>query len=271
MIDLSKIPRDENAEALARFAEAMREITQSAQRVAMPRFELPNLAPVSAQWAEAFRQVLEVGRAMSSFTERIASSMRETDRAILEHQDAAYRLGRCGWTLPMRMSIPSVIDLLRDLPAESDLDEAFGAIYAEKRQRRLREVTDELCRRKSLEYWRPLLGECVASYYAKRYLITIPSLVSIFEGTLAMTTNTFLAKPSRAISSPRNKRAAGQWGLDVILWASIQGFTERLFENVPSWEPRPLNRHRILHGRDEQRWARVDAIRLFTAIDAVAR
>ena len=62
-----------------------------------------------------------------------------------------------------------------------------------------------------------------------------------------------------------------QESFTLALWRATDAFIGELFQRSDFDGPRPtgLNRHWILHGRDETAWNQADSLRLFQATDTI--
>lgn len=69
----------------------------------------------------------------------------------------------------------------------------------------------------------------------------------------------------------RKKRREGS--LNYITWISVEKFIECLFRYKKFDDDRPifLNRHWILHGRDNTDWEIGDSLRLFNALNTISQ
>jgi hypothetical protein len=66
--------------------------------------------------------------------------------------------------------------------------------------------------------------------------------------------------------------AATDRSVQRLGWASILGFLSSVFgyHSFATLAFDRLNRHWVLHGRDEPRWTRLDCLRLFQALDTLS-
>jgi hypothetical protein len=199
----------------------------------------------------------------------IAHILEQVEEADRQMQPVVRELGRLGWTVPLWAPavLPAVI--LRRIEAER-IDELFTNTYRKDRYSRFRALVKGILARQAVARWKPLLKQCAGAFGRKRYLIVVPSLLLILEGLLASSDDSL----GRRI--PPHKVARRQFDRSnrfrAALWASIQAFIEAVFESRDFSEPRPpmLNRHWILHGRDETCWTEADCLRLFQAIDTLS-
>lgn len=170
-----------------------------------------------------------------------------------------------GWTIPVWAPIQLV-----DLAAQhtrSEIDQAFVAAYRSKRSARFRELGAQLLGTSSLKQWHPLLDECLWAHRKARFLIVVPTLLSIADGATAR-----LAGHLHLQSSPRTAAATRVSqlppGHDRLIWVSLKAFLGRIFarHDFGAEPPSALNRHWLMHGRAMADWGEPDSFRLFQAL-----
>ena len=191
--------------------------------------------------------------------------LRTNDRVV---ENAARRLGVLGWVVPMWAAREDVIRFAK-LSDRAALDRSMARAYR-RDTRRLRSVISGPARSEVLAKWRPLLRECEHLFWKGHQLTIVPALLLVLEGAIASTrTSTATSvKPTKAL----NLLVPEQLGSLRALWVSLEAFCELLYESTPFDKavPRQLNRHWILHGRTSTRWTRLDAVRLYQALDTTA-
>lgn len=198
--------------------------------------------------------------------EKAAEALRE---AIKEFERAGVELAAQGWTVPIWFTPDIARELLKDRSAKR-IDAVFVRVYQEKRARIFGEVSRDLLRRPTLKVWRPLLLQVFRAHRRKDFRITIPALLSIVEGLLMQGEGT-----STKVKAEVERRVAqqGPGSLNRSLWRTVQVYVEELFRNSDFTGVRPhgLNRHWILHGRDNPaQWTCADGLRLIQAIDTLS-
>jgi hypothetical protein len=125
-----------------------------------------------------------------------------------------------------------------------------------------------------LKTWRTLLAQCFENYEAGKHQICIPALLSILEGVLALPEKEYFIKPQERIDFFKNKVASSSGSTAELLWKTLDTFFAMLYAksdfNTGS-RPTSINRHWILHGRDEpDAWRPADALRLMHALSTVS-
>ena len=186
----------------------------------------------------------------------------------LEDLEKACELfAKYGWTLPMDSQPGEVLDLV-DSCSEENIDNYFYKFYTENNNENLLAIFEEIQENEAIIKWKRLMNECILAYKSELYLVTIPSLISIIEGLIS----TFMDNPnSIRIMNVCKDMTTKHNGYHRLLWVSIHNFIQNLFEkqNFNGMRPGLINRHWILHGRDETTWRDLDAIKLFVAVHAL--
>lgn len=179
------------------------------------------------------------------------------------------QLAQLGWTLPIGMCAPDLVDL--SAKPVGEIDAFFVGYYTANDFRELRSVRTELASRSALSRWKVLLEQCFESFESRKYSITIPALFSVIEGVVASAAKP-RTKRSVKIRGICDQRSAESTNiLTIAMWRSLDLFIEQLFQPAPFDQDRPvlINRHWILHGRDAAAWTAADSLRLFNALQTI--
>lgn len=204
--------------------------------------------------------------------EAVSQAMHEATQAIDDSMaaiiDDAVQLGERGWTLPVRQYPDFAPRVVRAVPA-SHTDDVFVWIYSREGGVEFDAVASDLLGRPDLRRWKPLLEQCIGAYRRRDYLITVPSLLAVYEGALAAVVDKPHETKPRSLASDELEEA--ERNLERLPWASIKAFTNAVFARSTFAGDRPnlLNRHWVLHGRDLPAFSRADCLRLFQAIHTV--
>lgn len=176
------------------------------------------------------------------------------------------RLAGAGWTIPMDFTLREMVELVED--PEQEIDSFFVDYYTENNFEKLRNLRRRLTSRKRLSQWQALLCECFESVENGRYVITIPALLTMIEGTVCRA-NGGVGRDIKRICKIRATELTGS--ITGLMWRSLEIFVTLLFQGAPFDKGRPsfINRHWILHGRDATSWEIADAIRLFNALQTI--
>jgi hypothetical protein len=220
--------------------------------------------------SQALAAVEAANESLRRTFESLQGSLAAFDRSLLEYEEQARELGSCGWTLPLLLPVANLPDLLEGIEAGTDYDASFEDYYVSNSGRATRRLLDDLSDSSRLIMWKPLLAECIDTYWEEKYRIIVPSLFLILDGALASAANS-LRRKTDAKNLSANKRRTARRVIETLAWASLEGFTNELFGAHHFSGPRPprTNRHWVLHGRDVPDWTRADALRLFQALRSI--
>lgn len=234
--------------------------------------KLPNLSSVldftsdadaRQRWAAAVMQHLtEVTEARSAAMRALIESYPHTDLTPL-YKDGAARLATFGWTVPMQMSLRQMLEILKETDADA-IDKYFLTFYHQGYGDPPLRNLQGISRSPLLSRWGALLEQCFENYGRGQHLICIPALLTVLEGAIAVPEGAmFVNSPQRRALFAAKVEEGGD--LEGTVWDSLRIFFDNLYQNSDFAGARPsnLNRHWILHGRDEPDWRRADALRLF--------
>ena len=216
------------------------------------------LAGAVEHWA---KQSLEIGR-----------KLQESDRRLAVYHGEARDLGRGGWTLPLQFAVTAIPDLMLAVRDGEDFDELFREYFSVRDGEHAWELVEAVEAERSLSPWAPLLAECSASFRDERFRVIMPALFVVLEAVLASAANA-LDRKLRARTDIIKRRTRSRSGIDLLIWASVEGFVEEVYKSHAFSQPPPprINRHWVLHGRDASSARdRLDALRLYQAIHTAA-
>ena len=114
--------------------------------------------------------------------------------------------------------------------------------------------------------WREILEQCFDADDRGHYLVLIPALLSAIEGAVAQNAGKLKVAEIDVRKFAKDlEQAAQQGSMDFLVWRSARVVLDKLFSSSDFGGPQPgkLNRHWILHGRDQTQWNQTDALRLF--------
>jgi hypothetical protein len=162
--------------------------------------------------------------------------------------------------------LPEFTPIVVRLIPEEETDAFFEAFYSAESGAEFERLAADLLAGRETARWRTLLAQCVNAYHRTDYLLVVPSLLAIFEGTLANVVDKPHARNPQRLASEELRQT--ETNLERAPWISIQSFTNTIFGSAHFADQRPLllNRHWVLHGRDVPDWNRADCLRLFQAI-----
>jgi hypothetical protein len=207
------------------------------------------------------------------FIQKIAQFLLPTKREETEFETSVLRLGGLGWSPPITFSHKMTVETGDPTYSDSQIEDALVDFYTRDENANLGELVKNLLDKTELAPWHPILSECFESFLAERYLITIPTLVSVMEGVLALRLG---MSTSRNVKMMRPTRDMAQqphaFGLDRSIWLSVSKIIDQLYQPVDfaGVTPDSLNRHLILHGRGTTKDAKMDSLRLFNLIGSLS-
>jgi hypothetical protein len=192
----------------------------------------------------------------------------EIDQSYGDAIEHARELGARGWTVPVLQRPIFASAVLAYVPPE-ETDDFMVAFYTISGGRALDELTSSILSCVGLTQWHPLLEQAIDAHARGAFLITVPSLLTVFEGSLAVAVDQPNAARPRKLATERLESSARN--LERLAWASIDAFTASVFQSTSfgTNRPRLLNRHLVLHGRDQAQWTSADSLRLLHAIHTV--
>lgn len=191
----------------------------------------------------------------------------------------AENTGENGWTIPLNMNLDTIFSLT-EIKNKEEIDKMFTDFFAN--QENYLSMKNDILANESLQDFHALLVQCFDSYERENFLIAIPSLFSIVEGyanelIIDQFKKTSDYNPKKRVSLPTKYKQVQKQNdssfKDIVYISALifleKSFDQNAFNDDPLKDNRPLiiNRHRVLHGRDNPAlWTKVDAICLFNAI-----
>ena len=170
----------------------------------------------------------------------------------------------------MQMSWPEFQDLATqdDLTVER-VNEWFVNYYNENNASEFKRLADGLLLSRQLAFWKVLIEQCLRAFERGDFALCVPSLLLIFEGSIAKPWRATFENPKRRRVFFERKISASALGpIHEYQWRSVAAFADKVFRARPS--DQDLHRHLILHGKsDPAKWDRAYCLRLFQAISTV--
>ena len=181
------------------------------------------------------------------------------------------RLAKAGWVIPSDMIPSEVADVLVQCNSKEEFDAYFLKLYTENSNENLESVFDSLINHHDTGKWKKLIEECIALYRLGYYIIQIPALLSVLEGVVAKLMDYNKTGIYKLCNITIDKLSSDPNSFNKLLWLSVMYFTRELYLTIDfdNGQSVMINRHSIMHGRDETSWQQVDAIRLFVALDVL--
>lgn len=207
------------------------------------------------------------------FLNMTPTELKEAVRLGLERlHRASVDLAAQGWALPMSLTPAETYEIL-DAGLPAAIDEVFVRLYDADGQRHFERLAEELSNRDVLTRWRVLLEQTVSAYRRREFAIIIPALLTVCEGMLMRAEGNNIRVPAVVSVRAEAKQRESPESIDAILWRNVSRFVDELFKqsNFAGMPPGRLNRHWILHGRDDaSSWSQADCLRLFQAVDTIS-
>ncbi|MDH3504794.1 MAG: hypothetical protein OEZ41_06960 [Nitrospirota bacterium] len=218
----------------------------------------------------------QVMKRLVAIQQRIAKAQPQVDlqgiaQCWQKFSEEAKRIGDAGWTIPM-WAIPAEVSHILEAATKRQIDDVFLDYYEADSGANYRQLKLYLGRRESLIRWRPLIEQCFTAFECGHYLIVVPAMITVIEGAIAKVGG---EDAWRQKDPKQTARKLGGYldkdSIERIIWLSVDAFVSHLFEQHSFAATRPplINRHWILHGRDELLWNKADCLRLFQAADTI--
>lgn len=228
------------------------------------RRQLETLArDLSVMFQSAGQLASEVGRTLAKM---------DWPKLVAHVKESCERLALLGWTLPMTFTPRETVELLERCKTDIQVEQYMLEYYTVEDGRFFLSIRDKVLRSGTLAGSRVLLEQCFDAYDRGHYCIPIPALLSVIEGGVAqkadkLKTPTVNPKPLAA----GLEKAAHPDSVQFLRWQSTRIVLEKLFarSDFAGPHPREVNRHWILHGRDQTQWTQADALRLFNLLATI--
>jgi len=183
------------------------------------------------------------------------------------------RLAILGWALPMSFTPRELVEIAEKGGANEEIEDYMFEYFTADGGRNFLSLRNNVLRSEDLVGWHALLEECFDSYDRGHYLVLIPALLSVIEGAVAHNAGKFNSsqlKPNKLAADLEND--AERDSIKLLIWRSVRLVLDKLFKHSDFKGPPPgeLNRHWILHGRDQSQWTQIDAIRLFNLLSTIS-
>jgi hypothetical protein len=213
----------------------------------------------------------EIASVQGKVEKQMIASQQEIAEAVKRTLRGARLLGELGWTISMEMPWPE----FQSLATQDDLtveraNEWFVNYYTEDNASEFKRLAEGLLSSRQLALWKLLIKQCVRAFGKGDFAICVPSLLLIFEGSIAKPWRvTFENRRSRHVFFESKISASASGSITEYKWRSVAAFAAKVFRNRPP--DHDLHRHLILHGKsDPAKWDRAYCLRLFQAISTVA-
>jgi hypothetical protein len=191
----------------------------------------------------------------------------------LEMKQSCERLANLGWTLPMSFTPGQLVELAEHGNTDEQIEQYMLDYFSVENGCFFLALRRNVLASANLKGWRALLEECFDAYDCGHYLVPIPALLSVIEGAVAR----YAGKLRDRQVNPKKlaadlEKTAQPGGIRFLVWRSSRLVLERLFagSDFRGLNPGELNRHWVLHGRDQMEWTQTDALRLFNLLATIS-
>lgn len=198
-------------------------------------------------------------------TENVRESVR---RGLQRLEESAHALALQGWVIPMDLTPAETHEIL-SLGTTEAVDQWFIDYYGYDSNARFESLATFLESNDNLLQWRALLTQALAAYRRHHYAVTVPALLVVIEGLIAANGNTEIRVKQMVAAQVKSQNERWRESIRALIWRTLSVFVGELYKHRNFKDARPpiINRHWILHGRDESTWGQADCLRLIQAIE----
>ena len=191
-----------------------------------------------------------------------------------KREKSVLHLASLGWSLPAHSSYRQINEIAKPEYKSEQVDKKFVHFYTENENSILKDLVFNTLKGTIDFYpWQNTVEECYESFSNNRFLVVVPTLLTVVDGYLSLKVGTFKTTNIRIISPTKNKaNEKKDHRLDKTIWLSISAIINNLFQktNFSGNAPDALNRHWILHGRNTPIEAKVDSVKLFNLLGSLS-
>jgi hypothetical protein len=197
-----------------------------------------------------------------------------TDAEEDSREQSALRLASLGWSLPILFSHLQINEAAKQEYTSDQVDEAMVMFFTENEFSSLNDlVFKNVLKASGIEPWKKSIKECYESFVQERYLVIVPTLITIIEGYLSLKVGTLNSTNVRMITPTKNKAQEPKTHrLDQTIWQSVSAIIDTLYQpnDFSGTQPSSFNRHWILHGRSAPLEAKTDSVKLFNLLGSLS-
>jgi hypothetical protein len=250
----------------------------------MDKEELTQLERMLSEVSEQFRQ--QMNDLAKSFTEMfqpmqttipapLLNSLSKIDwpKLLSQMGQSCERLANLGWALPMSFTPRELVELAEHGNTDQQIEQYMLDFFTLDDGRSFMSLRRGVLASAKLVGWRALLEQCFDAYDRRHYLVVIPALLLVVEGAMAQNAGKLkVAEVDPKKFAASLEKAAQPNSIDFHIWRSARVVVDKLFAPSDFGGPHPkkVNRHWILHGRDQRQWTQIDALRLFNLLATIS-
>jgi hypothetical protein len=197
-------------------------------------------------------------------------------KILAQRGQGCERLANLGWTTPMTFSLHDFAEIAEHCTSDQEIEQYMLNHFTTADSENFMDIRDITLHSTKLVGWQALLQQCFDAYDRGHYLVTIPALLSVIEGAVAQKAGKLKSTQvnTRKLATDLKKatQLKNQDGMHFLIWRSARVVLDKLFANSDFGGPHPgeLNRHWVLHGRDQTQWTQIDTLRLFNLIASIS-
>jgi hypothetical protein len=224
--------------------------------------ELGAIQDVVAQWGDNW----------AAAQAALAKVLAEAGPRLRQTLERADHVGHLGWTVTMSMTPPDMVRLSVLQEPEAD---AYMLHWYEARDPDLSRCESRILQVKELEPFYIPISQCLKAYRSGEIAITIPCLIAVLERgirNLGPAKHFFSTKVEKTVKDLYSKaKEDDPDSIEVFVWVSLYAFIQWFYEGYGPknvGEDR-LFRNGIQHGTQAPPNEKIEALRLFHALDTV--
>jgi hypothetical protein len=221
--------------------------------------------------AEALQQAF--GDNIAAAAEQAAHGFNELSTRFREALKKAAVIGKYGWTISKDAPLPDIFYIVEAAKDKASADSAFLWYFAQDDNAYRKLLVKRTLSNPSLSFWKPTLEDAVTCLDKEMYRPCISLLIPLVEGVCAKQFSTkFHEERSRDQYFKKRLRAFPDESIDKLMWLSFKAFAETFFQYLPfgSGATGPiLNRHLLLHGRENLPNTLEDCLRLLQVLETI--
>lgn len=227
-----------------------------------------------AAWAGVEGRIAELVGVWVKAEAVLATQLAEAGPRLQRAVVCVEHVGQLGWTVTMRMTLPDMLQLSEiQQPDEAD---AYMLEWYEEMDSDLSRLEKRILKVKELGGFQTVISQCLMAYRRGEYAITIPCLVPVLEGgvrNLGPAGDFFKTNVENMVKGLYYKaKEEDPKAIMVYVWMSLYAFVRWFYQQyrqANSGQDR-IFRHGILHGTQPPPNEKIEALRLFHALDTVA-
>lgn len=190
-------------------------------------------------------------------------------KTVAELNEACKLMADAGWIIPFELQPWEILSLVENCSSKEKMNEWVYDFYTANNNENLKNVFLSIREDNRIIQWEKLMNECIKAYSQGFICVIIPSLLTIIEGIISKWMEN--PKSIKVCTPVKSKMDSTKDDYGKLCWLSIHLVITRIFnsQNFDKDRPELINRHWILHGRDETKWEKIDVVRLFVTVHAL--